>query len=152
MYRRMYDQAMHGVKTRLIDFSLPSNLLFVGELLHSSSNSIIPKMDHLVCFLGGNLALGATEGRTLKSKEDYDSLPKNAKEDLRIGRALTDTCAKMYFTTVTGLAPEIVYFNMDKLATDDLYIKTTDSHSLLRPETVESLFVLWRITRDEKYR
>lgn len=27
-----------------------------------------------------------------------------------------------------------------------------DSHNLLRPETVESLFVLWRVTGDARYR
>lgn len=27
-----------------------------------------------------------------------------------------------------------------------------DAHNLLRPETLESLFVLWRVTGDAKYR
>ena len=27
-----------------------------------------------------------------------------------------------------------------------------DAHNLLRPETVESLFVLWRVTGDAQYR
>ena len=27
-----------------------------------------------------------------------------------------------------------------------------DAHNLLRPETVESLFVLWRVTGEERYR
>ena len=29
---------------------------------------------------------------------------------------------------------------------------TADAHNLLRPETLESLFVLWRVTRNETYR
>ena len=29
---------------------------------------------------------------------------------------------------------------------------TQDAHNLLRPETVESLFVLWRVTGDAQYR
>ena len=32
------------------------------------------------------------------------------------------------------------------------YIKPNDEHNLLRPETVESLFILWRLTKDPKYR
>ena len=32
------------------------------------------------------------------------------------------------------------------------YIKRNDEHNLLRPETVESLFILWRLTKDQKYR
>ena len=35
---------------------------------------------------------------------------------------------------------------------NDIVIKPADRHNLLRPETVESLFVLYRITEDPKYR
>ena len=31
-------------------------------------------------------------------------------------------------------------------------VDTADAHSLLRPETMESLFVMWRVTRNETYR
>jgi hypothetical protein len=34
---------------------------------------------------------------------------------------------------------------------NDIIIKHADRHNLLRPETVESLFVLFRITEDPKY-
>lgn len=34
---------------------------------------------------------------------------------------------------------------------NDIIIKHLDRHNLLRPETVESLFVLYRITGDQKY-
>jgi endoplasmic reticulum Man9GlcNAc2 1,2-alpha-mannosidase len=33
---------------------------------------------------------------------------------------------------------------------NDIVIKPLDRHNLLRPETVESLFVLYRITEDSK--
>ena len=32
------------------------------------------------------------------------------------------------------------------------YIKPNDEHNLLRPETVESSFILWRLTKNPKYR
>ena len=32
------------------------------------------------------------------------------------------------------------------------HIKQSDKHNLLRPETVESLFVMWRVTANETYR
>ena len=35
---------------------------------------------------------------------------------------------------------------------EDLKIKPADAHNLLRPETVESLFIMRRITGDDKYR
>lgn len=34
---------------------------------------------------------------------------------------------------------------------NDIIIKLADRHNLLRPETVESLFVLYRITENPKY-
>lgn len=34
---------------------------------------------------------------------------------------------------------------------NDIIIKPADRHNLLRPETVESLFYLYRITGDSKY-
>lgn len=34
---------------------------------------------------------------------------------------------------------------------NDIIIKPADRHNLLRPETVESLFILYRITKDPKY-
>ncbi|KXS93705.1 hypothetical protein AC578_3840 [Pseudocercospora eumusae] len=73
----------------------------------------------------------------------------------------------MYKVTKTGLAPEIVWFNMDEQGSstpnarsrnnvdewrDDFIVKPLDAHNLQRPETVESLFLLWRITEDHIYR
>ena len=51
----------------------------------------------------------------------------------------------------SGLAPEIAYFSR-KDPERDFEIHSRDRHNLLRPETVESLFYLWRITKEEKYR
>jgi len=47
---------------------------------------------------------------------------------------------------------EIVHRNTEPGSKEDLYVKDNDAHNLLRPETVESLFVLWRLTGDHKYR
>uniref|UniRef100_A0A8D3AUM5 alpha-1,2-Mannosidase n=1 Tax=Scophthalmus maximus TaxID=52904 RepID=A0A8D3AUM5_SCOMX len=49
-----YLQAVEGVKKHLVRQTGPGRLTFVGELNH---NRFIPKMDHLVCFLPGTLAL-----------------------------------------------------------------------------------------------
>ncbi|RUS14175.1 endoplasmic reticulum mannosyl-oligosaccharide 1,2-alpha-mannosidase-like protein [Endogone sp. FLAS-F59071] len=165
VYRQMYDTAIQGIKTHLVAYSHPSKFLFLGELLASQSDpkNLYPKMDHLVCFLGGNLALGATEGLSISQTS---SLKPKDKNDLELGAALTSTCYEMYNVTATGLAPEIAYFERetagDQLAHRflnqqhsygaDIVIKPLDAHNLLRPETVESLFLYWRITGDNKYR
>lgn len=41
--------------------------------------------------------------------------------------------------------------NKSSMYANDIIIKPADRHNLLRPETVESLFVLYRITKDTKY-
>ena len=84
------------------------------------------------------------------------------------------TCWGMYKIMPTGLAPEIAHFVVDdppRMATEgrlssgtvdwndehgawrkDYIVKSQDAHNLQRPETVESLFYLWRITGDVTYR
>lgn len=53
-------------------------------------------------------------------------------------------CAFRYVRQKTGLAPEFVKVGAD--------MEVGASHNLLRPETVESLFYMWRFTKDPKYR
>jgi len=131
-----YLDAVEGMKKHLMRESEPSKLLFFGELL--GGHSFSPKMDHLVCFLAGTLALGAHNG-----------LPE---EHLELGKRLADTCWETYKRMPTGLSPEITYFNMAPSVQEDLIVKPADTHNLLRPETLESLFILYRITGDQKYR
>jgi mannosyl-oligosaccharide alpha-1,2-mannosidase len=150
-YRRAWDESMNGVKRRLISHSKPHNLTFVGELPQgANSHTIYPKMDHLVCFLGGALALGASpDGRLITDRTKLTPLQQ---ADLQLGEELTHTCYMTYKVQATGLAPEIVYFNTEPDKDTDIEVRPLDAHNLLRPETVESLFVLWRITGDVKYR
>ncbi|EDV28003.1 uncharacterized protein TRIADDRAFT_53127 [Trichoplax adhaerens] len=134
-FKEYYEEAMDGVIKHLIKKSVPNQLTYVGEM-HGSQFS--PKMDHLVCFLAGNLALGAHNGLPAKH--------------LQIGKELTETCYQMYARMPTLLSPEIVYFNTNPHGIEDIIVKPNDAHNLLRPETVESLFILYRITRDPKYK
>jgi hypothetical protein len=84
-------------------------------------------------------------------------------QDLELAEELAKTCYEMYEVTQTGLAPEIAYFNLyaenvaveggkaDSMYKHDIRIKPADRHNLLRPETVESLFILYRITEDPRF-
>ncbi|XP_076021220.1 mannosidase, alpha, class 1B, member 1b isoform X2 [Genypterus blacodes] len=130
-----YLQAIEGVKKNMLQKSSPNGLTFVGELSHGQFS---PKMDHLVCFLPGTLALGAHNG-----------LPA---EHMDLAKQLMETCYQMYAQMETGLSPEIVHFNMHQGSNRDIEVKLADRHNLLRPETVESLFYLYRFTKDQKYR
>lgn len=135
--------AVKGIKEKLIRYTVPNNYTFVGELL---SGTFSPKMDHLVCFLPGNLALGYLH----LSKSA--SFPQQELDDLiNLAHQLTETCYQMYAHMATGLSPEIVYFNMFDRTAKDLYVKDADRHNLLRPETIESLYYMYKITNNKQY-
>ncbi|XP_060916975.1 endoplasmic reticulum mannosyl-oligosaccharide 1,2-alpha-mannosidase isoform X2 [Labrus mixtus] len=130
-----YLQAIEGVKKHLVRHTGPNGLTFVGELNHNRFN---PKMDHLVCFLPGTLALGVHNG-----------LPE---DHMDLAVQLMETCHQMYTQMETGLSPEIVHFSLQASDGRDIIVKPADRHNLLRPETVESLFYMYRFTKDTKYR
>ena len=133
-YRSWYLQTVDGVTKQLLRYSEPNKLALLGEVVN---NNFSPKMDHLACFYPGTLALGYYHGLS-------DSHLKLAKE-------LVYTCYQMYARTSTKLSPEITYFNLDSEGHEDMSIKDLDAHNLLRPETVESLFYLYRITGMKRY-
>ncbi|XP_041370088.1 endoplasmic reticulum mannosyl-oligosaccharide 1,2-alpha-mannosidase-like [Gigantopelta aegis] len=136
IFKEDYVTAVDGIQKKLVRKSEPSKLIFIGELLAGKSFS--PKMDHLVCFIAGTLALGTHFGLS--------------KDHLQLGKDVAYTCYQTYVRMPTRLSPEITYFNMAPGAQDDLIVKPLDAHNLLRPETVESLFYLYHITGDKKYR
>lgn len=91
-----------------------------------------------MCFLPGTLALGAHYG-----------LPA---DHMGLARALMDTCYQMNRQMATGLSPEIAHFSLHAQKDQkDVLVKPADRHNLLRPETVESLFYLYRLTGDRTY-
>ena len=149
----MYRESVEGVKKHLVRKSEPSGLTFIGELERGIGGKFSPKMDHLVCFYGGLLALGATDGLPLEEAKKLKSWNADRESDFKLCEELTYTCYKMYHdVSPTGLSPEIVVFNEDSTKSKDFTIKPNDRHNLQRPETVESLFILYRLTGDKKYR
>lgn len=151
IYKEMYNEAVAGIKKYLLKQSEPNKLAFIAELEDGIDGPFSPKMDHLVCFIGGMLALGATDGHPVHvaRRTHWTTLEEN---DLQLAMELTRTCYEMYAKTPTGLAPEIAFFNTKEDNNQDFRIKAMDAHNLQRPETVESLFVLWRLTKNPIYR
>ncbi len=151
-----------------------AHLTVLGERPDGLEKAISPKMDHLVCFMPGTIALGATGGLTEIEAKKSGSWGEKQEEEMELAKELMKTCWGMYKVTATGLAPEIAHFNLDqppkteqdhkersaKVLSDaadaewkaDYIIKPMDAHNLQRPETVESLFYMWRITGDNMYR
>ncbi|KAF7194685.1 Mannosyl-oligosaccharide 1,2-alpha-mannosidase [Pseudocercospora fuligena] len=167
IYLDMWQETLLGIEQHLLVQTKKAKLLMVAELPQGVGGAVSPKMDHLVCFLPGAIALGATNGLTEKEARKLASWTPQKSQQMRLARALMKSCHAMYKVTKTGLAPEIVWFNLDEQGSsalnarsrnnvnewrDDFIVKPLDAHNLQRPETVESLFLMWRITEDQLYR
>eukprot|EP00096_Caligus_rogercresseyi_P002186 TRINITY_DN1417_c0_g1_i7.p1 TRINITY_DN1417_c0_g1~~TRINITY_DN1417_c0_g1_i7.p1 ORF type:complete len:421 (+),score=118.63 TRINITY_DN1417_c0_g1_i7:214-1476(+) len=131
-----YMEAIDGVRTWLAKRTSVSNYLFIGEIQWGGSN-FKPKMDELVCFLPGTLALGVHHGMPAVHME--------------MAKSLMETCYQTFATNPTHLAPEITFFNYKSGSKKDFYVKSLDAHYLLRPETVESLWYMYYMTKDPIY-
>lgn len=68
---------------------------------------------------------------------------------MNIGKSITNTCHESYIRTATHLGPEVFRFGGNVEAKT---FRPDERHYILRPETIESYFVLWRLTHDQKYR
>ena len=150
-------EAMKGVVNRLAKRTVPNRLLYLGEIV-SGGKDFKPKMDELVCFLPGTLALAAHHGLTLSGKlppkhalsEDSE----NSGHDnvmMELAEELAYTCYLTFARQPTYLAAEITHFNSESTSTNDFYVKSADSHYLLRPETIESLWYLYYVTGNKTY-
>lgn len=185
VYQAMWNESMAGMKKHLITYSSPNNFTVLAERPNGLNRDLEAKMDHLVCFLPGTIALATTGGLPLSQVDKRPNWGEQQDEDMELARELTKTCMGMYHTE-TGLAPEIAHFNIhdpplmyndfgprekpkspasfancktstctakeEEAGKDDYIFKPADKHNLQRPETVESLFYMWRITGDEIYR
>jgi hypothetical protein len=176
IYQEMWNESLAGAKKHLLTYTKKSHFTVLAERPNGIQGHLHPKMDHLVCFLPGTIALATTEGASLAKARKLPTWGKQQEEDILLARELTKTCMGMYKVTATGLAPEIAHFELDdppkmyrteilasksNLETEvpegegwksDFNIKPADAHNLQRPETVESLLYMWRITGDEIYR
>ena len=122
-YRESFIEAAHDMRKL---YRYQSEYIFIGE-----ENNL--QMDHLVCFWPGTLALAIQE-KVLPS-EPF----------LQEAHLILNACLKMHVPP-HNIAPEIT-----SLSENGMYIKHQDAHNLLRPETLESLYMMWNLTKDEWY-
>ncbi|XP_058975144.1 mannosyl-oligosaccharide alpha-1,2-mannosidase IA isoform X2 [Musca domestica] len=132
--RQMFDEAMVAIIDKMVRTS-PNGLTYVSDL---KFDRLEHKMDHLACFAGGLFALGANTRQN-----------EHTEKFMNIGKGITNTCHESYIRTTTHLGPEAFRFSE---AAEARALKSNEKYYILRPETVESYFVLWRLTHDQKYR
>ncbi|KDD74920.1 glycosyl hydrolase, partial [Helicosporidium sp. ATCC 50920] len=131
--RWRWERAMDDVLEHLTENG-PDGLLFLVDLQLRRTRR---KMDHLACFVPGMLALGVQSG----------AVPGAEKQRLYLEAAaeLTRTCWQMYARTKSGLPCEYVTWDAER-------ISCSARACLQRPEALEAMFYMWRVTREWKYR
>ncbi|KAM0427246.1 hypothetical protein ACHAPT_007676 [Fusarium lateritium] len=155
-YESMYRTAMDTVtKNLLYRPMLPEqdDILFSGDVHVNDKAELVTESQHLTCFAGGMFALG---GKLL-----------NIDEHVNIGERLARGCGWAYKAFPTGIMPEI--FNLVSCPTlepceydKERWVPERDSipvgfrHArdpryLLRPEAIESIFIMYRITADPQW-
>ncbi|KAF4466222.1 transcription factor [Fusarium albosuccineum] len=155
-FETMYRTAMGVVTERLLfrpRVPEQDDVLFAGEIHVNDKIDFIPETQHLTCFVGGMFALG---GKLL-----------SIDEHVNIGERLARGCGWAYKSFATGLMPEI--FKLDpcpSLEPCDYdeerwepeqepippgFKHARDPRYLLRPEAIESIFILYRVTGDPKW-
>lgn len=167
-YEKLHTKAMEAAKKHILfrpmlpDLSPTSrpDILFSGTVrIHGGDADLQPEVQHLGCFAGGMFALG---GR-LFGLEDH----------VKIGEQLARGCAWAYAAFPTGVMPEIstviaceekkgeeedqkkdrLYFCAwdetrwkDNAKHPKPFYAVQDPRYILRPEAIESVFILYRIT------
>lgn len=132
------------------------DILFTGDVTVDGSGQPVLRGEgqHLSCFVGGMYGLG---GKLL-----------NVPEHVEIGEKVAKGCAWMYDSFPTGVMPEIYNLfpcpSLEPCAWDEqLWQKEGDTalkkgirnardpRYILRPEAIESIFIMYRITGKEEY-
>ncbi|CZR57806.1 related to class I alpha mannosidase [Phialocephala subalpina] len=147
-YLNMYRDAFASFSKNLFFRpQLPSDpdILFPGSLNQWANGDGPPPLDgdvtHLACFVGGMVALGAKIN--------------NSSEEFEIARKLTDGCVWAYKNSPSGIMPERFHlFNCPdrekctKAGEGSAFDSVIDPSYQLRPEAIESVFIMYRLTAD----
>ncbi|KAM0747845.1 seven-hairpin glycosidase [Meredithblackwellia eburnea MCA 4105] len=156
-YERMYKEAIDSAYEYLIRRVevVPGrdDLTIIGAKQWGQWSS---RLEHLTCFAGGMLGLGA---KLL-----------NRRHDMETALNVTEACAWAYESSATGVGPESLTFyepndpsryytvdspdgqsKMRKPRGNPMGVRHGDGKYIGRPETIESVFYMYRITGDRKW-
>ncbi|KAJ3077486.1 Mannosyl-oligosaccharide 1,2-alpha-mannosidase IB, partial [Quaeritorhiza haematococci] len=139
-YRDMYIETARAMTTYLLQTSKNGAYVYIPDTRRSDYNNNNnwyrgDTFHHLSCFAGGMFGLGALSLRYREWTHHLD-----------VARRITETCYLTYHNNKkTGLG-------MESAVGETLESKGWQNGYLLRPETVESIFYMWRFTHDPMYR
>lgn len=142
--KELYDKSIDGLRKHLLQVSKRDGYMFIGE---KKGNRVVKSMQHLACFTSGMLALGAQHEKDVLRKTRDLETARGLAYDRMIEFISSFTCYKMYMNMPTGLSPEYVTFADDQ----GMAAGVNGKRYLLRPEAIESFYILYTITKDPIY-
>ncbi|KAF9950663.1 hypothetical protein BGZ72_007742 [Mortierella alpina] len=144
-YRTMFETAVNSMEQYMVlrpDNGSQDYVLF-GQV-YTNSKAVEADMEHLACFISGSLAMGSK----------YFDRPK----DMVLAKQVAQSCYLSYHHSETGIGPEAMKFELGQKSgtfiakPDTFYSRAISNKSyILRPETLESLWILYRLTGEKKY-
>ena len=106
-----------------------------ASIAYPTDNS---RYHQLLCFLPGMIALGISTNKDVEQEEDF-----------ALAEALVQGCHNMYKQTATGLGPEEIHIT--RTGSNQKFDSKANQSYLLRPEYIESIFIMYRLTGKEQY-
>ncbi|KAH9973544.1 glycoside hydrolase [Lactifluus volemus] len=169
--RDLYLRSVDTILKHLTYVSPTRKLLYVTDAMVDQNGEFFPthKLEHLTCFFPATLALGAA------------TIPDVPPTHMWAARGLAYTCGSLYADTPTGLSPDEVTMEADADGLWSKHLARWEKNGahgdppgvqapsppenetlrdysplnrgyILRPETVESFYILWRTTGDITWR
>jgi mannosyl-oligosaccharide alpha-1,2-mannosidase len=146
-YRKMYEYAMDTAITHTMFRPMvedKADILIASAKHDGPDGQRDDTGQHLVCFAGGMLALG---GRLFDNQTYFD-----------VGRKISDGCAWTYKRAPNGIMPEVFsmtpcpsWSECDYTPGASSFSAIHDGRYILRPEAIESIFYMFRLTGETKY-
>ncbi|KAL6866134.1 hypothetical protein ACO1O0_002236 [Amphichorda felina] len=159
-YETMIISALDAAKENLLFRPMTpndDNILMSGSVtVRGDKHTMLAEMEHLTCFVGGTYGLAGK----LLAREDY----------IDLASRLTNGCVWAYDAFDSNIMPENSQlvpcsnldgpcpYNSDAVSKDrtktlpDGFVRVRDPKYMLRPEAIESVFYMWRITGDHTWR
>ncbi|KAJ3434331.1 mannosyl-oligosaccharide alpha-12-mannosidase-related [Anaeramoeba flamelloides] len=139
MYRDHFDHSLNGIQNVLLH---ERDGLWYVRVRSMNGNHFDTKMEHLTCFIGGLSAMSSLDPHDFRNGQI--TIDPKRKSHFQFGNQITRTCAESYSRAKTGLGPFRLSIPLPK---DNVHGRW---HT--QPETIESIFYLWRITHHPYYR
>ncbi|KAI2796081.1 hypothetical protein BLOT_016093 [Blomia tropicalis] len=141
---QMFIDAMDAIqKNGLFGTSLKAKMIYARDY-DSTTGHYDEFMSHYSSYLGGMFALAAFAiQHRMPNDDEHLQMYRKLADDL------TETCHIASDRTATKLIPTRFYFDEKDEATNS---RMYDREHILSPELAKTYFIMWRLTKQQKYR